>query len=198
MEYPSSYVAYGGPGEFCQIWGKLFSNTTIFDVSLQHNIYFTLIGDLGENTWSRERSLALFVTIDSRVEFKKDLWYSFKDSLRKPYIYDEEKYEVKTTFGDATYTLNIYNLIYAEIHRHVIIGKPDQWVNEYYKSGTMLTFGTAANTYGDSHHGSLGLMDPGPISRHERAPSNAYNIKIMVFKKERNIQVVPSMVDTWA
>ncbi|KAI1359465.1 hypothetical protein F5Y08DRAFT_332299 [Xylaria arbuscula] len=176
-----------------QIWHQLFHDTSFLELCLEKKIYFTLIGEITEHPRSSQgQYLALIVTNDGTSKFSRDAWTYFKNSLQTPNEYRENEFEIK--FSNCNIILNVYNLMYARIHRGVIVADPDRLVDEYLKSGTIPVRAISASTFQEPQKGT-DCAYPGPIS--PRSCGRGYTVELLIVGQKRIFQLVSSVIELW-
>jgi len=178
-----SYV-YPGSQE---IWEQIFHEREFLSQYREIGIYFTLLGCFGSPV--DKPYLSLVVTKDSNVRLNILAWKIFLESLRKPYTYDEKRFEI--TFDGLDVTLNIYGFLHYIISGNApkkIIGEAKRLVYDYYKSETMLTFSTGACTYGEDPDWDPSFLSPGPIRRTGNS-GRYYTINLKIAGQERQLKL---------
>ncbi|KAH8800803.1 hypothetical protein F5884DRAFT_890501 [Xylogone sp. PMI_703] len=167
-----SYIHHGDDYDSA-VWKLLFQNTESLDKWDKFGIKFVILGtDLQsviepDGFWGPADGIPLLaitaIPTGKPFRFTKAGWDRFIGSLQ-PHSYDEGKYEVQ--FNSLKIKLNVYNLFYETLsHQTIVIKSPERLFNEYYKSGTMLTFSTVATMYGGGLQSNEDNGCPGPISK---------------------------------
>jgi len=170
MAVAATYVEYGHPREYEDVWNTLFSDLALLNVRRGQGIYFSLVGLVGElkrPIVPRERYLTLIVSYYGAIGFTELTLLEFVSFIREPYELNMEDFEIR--FPELSIVLNISNFIFGSKDQRLIFATdPERLFQKYTRLGGSFSFlWTRVNTYGEVVENYSKGNDSEPITQCE-------------------------------